>query len=258
MALNRTETAYWVIPNDSASSSCIWLWSSSSNVSNFLSSNFFGCPERGLSSTLKTSEALSKFMVTLLQLINHVRNGFDVSRMEIWSEIGAQKNILTSTTRRPTSRPLQWQNYELGYELIPHLPYYLDLAPCDFFLFPNLKTWLGGKKFSSNEKVIVAINEYFADFETAYFKWLLNVNYASFLAEIWPEEFRRVDLSRCRVIKWIVASFHGNLPNLSNDPRIYILHGLKSLGIFNKNKRFLGKVIFIPQHSCLRGTIHLA
>ena len=32
MALNRTDTA-WVIPNDSASSSCVWLWSSSSNVS---------------------------------------------------------------------------------------------------------------------------------------------------------------------------------------------------------------------------------
>ncbi|KYM75845.1 hypothetical protein ALC53_13910 [Atta colombica] len=29
---------------------------------------------------------------------------------------------------------------------------------------------LGGKKFSSNEEVIVAVNEYFADFETAYFK----------------------------------------------------------------------------------------
>ena len=74
--------------------------------------------------------------------------------------------------RRPTSRPLQWQNYELGYELIPHPPYSPDLAPCDFFLFPNLKIWLGGKKFSSNEEVIVAVNEYFVDFETAYFKWL--------------------------------------------------------------------------------------
>jgi len=59
--------------------------------------------------------------------------------------------------------------HELGYELIPHPPYSPDLAPCDFFLFPNLKIWLGGKKFSSNEKVIVAVNEYFADFETTYF-----------------------------------------------------------------------------------------
>ena len=34
--------------------------------------------------------------------------------------------------------------------------------------------------------------------------------------------------------------------------RIYLLHGLKSPGIFYENKRFLGKVIFIPQHNCLR------
>ena len=34
---------------------------------------------------------------------------------------------------------------------------------------------------------------------------------------------------------------------------MYILHGLKSPGIFNENKLFLGKVTFIPQHSCLRG-----
>jgi len=36
------------------------------------------------------------------------------------------------------------------------------------------------------------------------------------------EGVRRVDLSRCRVIKWIVVPFHGNLPNLLNDPRTYI------------------------------------
>jgi len=35
-----------------------------------------------------------------------------------------------------------------------------------------------------------------------------------------PEGVRRVDPSRCRIIKWIVAPFHGNLPNLSNDLRI--------------------------------------
>ncbi|CAK9827513.1 Histone-lysine N-methyltransferase SETMAR [Anthophora retusa] len=59
--------------------------------------------------------------------------------------------------------------HELGFELIPHPPYSPDLAPCDFFLFRNLKAWLAGKKFSSDEEVIVAVNEYFADFETAYF-----------------------------------------------------------------------------------------
>jgi len=46
----------------------------------------------------------------------------------------------------------------------------------------------------------------------------------SFLAEIWPEGVRREDLSRStlRIIKWIVAPFHENLPNLSNDPRNFL------------------------------------
>jgi len=38
-----------------------------------------------------------------------------------------------------------------------------------FFLFPNLKIWLGGKKFSFNEEVIAAVNAYFEGLETSYF-----------------------------------------------------------------------------------------
>ena len=37
------------------------------------------------------------------------------------------------------------------------------------FLFPNIKTWLGGKIFSSNEDIIVATNEYFEGFDKNYF-----------------------------------------------------------------------------------------
>jgi len=47
-----------------------------------------------------------------------------------------------------------------------------------------------------------------------------NVNYAFFLAEIWPEGVRRVDLSRYRIIKWIVAPFQ--IYHLSDDSRISI------------------------------------
>ncbi|KYQ46149.1 Histone-lysine N-methyltransferase SETMAR [Trachymyrmex zeteki] len=43
---------------------------------------------------------------------------------------------------------------ELRYDLLPHPPYSSDLASCDFFLFPNLKKWFGGKRFTSNEEVI--------------------------------------------------------------------------------------------------------
>ena len=68
-------------------------------------------------------------------------------------------------------------------------------------------------------RVVLMEEHFFA--RQSRFTWLSNVNYASFLAEIWPEGIRKVDLSRCRVIKWIVAPFHENLPNLSNDPRTF-------------------------------------
>lgn len=59
--------------------------------------------------------------------------------------------------------------HELRYELLPHPPYSPDLAPCDFFLFPNLKTWLAGKKFRSNEEVILETEAYFEEFQQSYF-----------------------------------------------------------------------------------------
>ena len=53
----------------------------------------------------------------------------------------------------------------LRYEILPHPPYSPDLAPSDYFLFPNMKTWLGGKRFSSNEEIIAATNENFEGFD---------------------------------------------------------------------------------------------
>lgn len=59
--------------------------------------------------------------------------------------------------------------HELGYELLPHPAYSPDLAPCDYFLFPNLKKWLGGKRFGSNEEVITETNAYFESLEKSYY-----------------------------------------------------------------------------------------
>ena len=58
---------------------------------------------------------------------------------------------------------------ELGYELLPHPPYSPDVAPCDFFLFPNLKKSLAGQKFASNEEVIAATQVYLA--ENVFLRW---------------------------------------------------------------------------------------
>ncbi|KAG5342282.1 SETMR methyltransferase, partial [Acromyrmex heyeri] len=53
--------------------------------------------------------------------------------------------------------------------VLPHPPYSPDLAPCNFFLFPNLKIWPEGKKFASTEEVIATANDYFAEFQSLYF-----------------------------------------------------------------------------------------
>lgn len=50
---------------------------------------------------------------------------------------------------------------DLHFELLEHPPYSPDLAPSDFHLFPNLKRFLRGKRFSSNEEAIATVNNYF-------------------------------------------------------------------------------------------------
>jgi histone-lysine N-methyltransferase SETMAR len=46
---------------------------------------------------------------------------------------------------------------------LEHPPSSPDLAPSDFYLFPKLKLFLAGQLFSSNQEVILAVQEYFAD-----------------------------------------------------------------------------------------------
>ena len=52
---------------------------------------------------------------------------------------------------------------ELKYDLLEHPPYSPDLAPSNFRLFSHLKKFMRGKHFSSNDEVIAAVDEYFAD-----------------------------------------------------------------------------------------------
>ena len=47
-----------------------------------------------------------------------------------------------------------------GYELIPHPAYSPDLAPSDFFLFPNLKKDIRALHFQSDEEVVTAVEEW--------------------------------------------------------------------------------------------------
>lgn len=47
-----------------------------------------------------------------------------------------------------------------GFEILPHPPYSPDLAPSDFHLFPKMKLELSGRRFTSNDDVIEAVEEY--------------------------------------------------------------------------------------------------
>jgi histone-lysine N-methyltransferase SETMAR len=59
--------------------------------------------------------------------------------------------------------------HEIGFELIDHPPYSPDLAPSDYYLFPKLKKHLKGAKFSTNNEVICAVENWFADQDTGFF-----------------------------------------------------------------------------------------
>ena len=58
---------------------------------------------------------------------------------------------------------------EFRYELLPHPAYSSDLTPCDYFLFPNLKKWFGGKRFTTKEQLIAETKAYYEELDKSYY-----------------------------------------------------------------------------------------
>jgi histone-lysine N-methyltransferase SETMAR len=52
---------------------------------------------------------------------------------------------------------------DLQCDMLEHPLYSPDLAPSDFCLFPKLKLFLAGQRFSLNHEAIAAVEGYFAD-----------------------------------------------------------------------------------------------
>jgi histone-lysine N-methyltransferase SETMAR len=50
---------------------------------------------------------------------------------------------------------------DLKFQILKHPAYSPDLAPSDYYLFPNLKKHLKGRKFSSIAEVILAATGWF-------------------------------------------------------------------------------------------------
>ena len=53
--------------------------------------------------------------------------------------------------------------HDCGFELVDHPPCSPDLAPSDYFLFPNMKKHLAGKQYLTDDEVISAVEDFFKD-----------------------------------------------------------------------------------------------
>ena len=58
---------------------------------------------------------------------------------------------------------------DCGFQLVDHPPYSPDLAPSDYFFFPNMKKHLAGHRFTTDDEVIAAVEEFFGDQNQAAF-----------------------------------------------------------------------------------------
>ena len=77
-----------------------------------------------------------------------------------WPHLAKKKVLLYQDNARVYTAPMAKFN-EFRYEMFPHPAYSPDLIPCDYFLFPNLKKWFGGKRFTTREQLITETETYF-------------------------------------------------------------------------------------------------
>ena len=79
-------------------------------------------------------------------------------------ELAIRKGVIfhQDNDRPHTSLVTRKKLLELGWEVMPHLPYSPDLAPSDYYLFRSLQSHLNGKTFDSNEAVKNELIQFFA------------------------------------------------------------------------------------------------
>jgi histone-lysine N-methyltransferase SETMAR len=100
-----------------------------------------------------TGEYYSNLLTRIDEKIFEKRPVFQKKKIIIYQDNSpAHKSVLAMGKLR-----------DLHYEFLEHPPYSPDLAPSDFYLFPKLKLFLAGQRFSSNQEAIAAVEEYFAD-----------------------------------------------------------------------------------------------
>ena len=139
------------------------------------------------------------FMIVLILYINFIKPFLDENKMTIFEEYGAfnetyykdvvlkkLKKILSETTssngfqRCSTSTPIHLTLLHFFAKRdgnsLSHTSYSPDLALCDFFLFPKLKTSLSGQRYQSRQTLGSAVYQYLTSipksaYRDAFRKW---------------------------------------------------------------------------------------
>ena len=91
------------------------------------------------------------------EILGRLRDSVRRKSPELW----CRKNCLLLHENAPAHQPVLVQE-ELARQpvtVLPHPPYSPDLAPCDFYLVPRMKTLIRGSRFHSAEEVMTATRQ---------------------------------------------------------------------------------------------------
>lgn len=59
---------------------------------------------------------------------------------------------------------------ELNWELMPHPPFSLDLAPSDYYLFRTIQNFLNSKEFENEEEIETEVKKFFNSKDKKFFQ----------------------------------------------------------------------------------------
>jgi histone-lysine N-methyltransferase SETMAR len=82
-----------------------------------------------------------------------------------------KKSLLQQESARShTSATITDAIAHLRFTLLPHPAYSPDITPRDFYFFPNLKEYVRGQKFNSDEEVKAAVHWWFWEKEKTFLR----------------------------------------------------------------------------------------